>query len=100
MRWRRKEGFHNGRSYSSNEVRLGRFALATAWLVQAVKNRLDQLLRFGARPSASTVLMRDGERRFTSLGATHGSEAPNRDAFPFPTKRSSAVDPRDFRILP
>lgn len=90
MKWRREIDYHGSRAYSAERPAegLGIFA----WL----KCHVEDWLRFGARPSTSTVLrLEGGESRFSLLGANNDRGAPPADcAFPTPENCSQGKSAR------
>jgi hypothetical protein len=64
-----RKDFHGSRTYESDDVAIGPTRLALAWIMAGAASRLRKLWRWAARPTVSEVLLRDGERHFSELGA-------------------------------
>jgi len=82
MKWVRNTDYHGSRSYAADEHGVTQFSLLSAWLGGLARRLISSL----ARPSSSEILLRDGRRNFTLLGAEkHGSLTRASDS-PFPTQ--------------
>lgn len=92
MKWRREMDYHGSRLYGSEEVRLGRSALAIAWLGEIVKGKLRKLR---GDPRSAVKPLQEVERSFSLPGTTSSSATAG---CPFPAK-PLAIDP-NWRILP
>ena len=71
-----RRDYHGSRRYESDEVAIGRTSLEFAWFVAGAKHWLGRMWRWVARPTGSEVLLRDGERHFSELGAATRSDVP------------------------
>ena len=97
MTWRRRD-YHGSRTYATDERPIGTTALAIAWFVAGTRRRLGNLLAWIARPTPSEILMINGERRFSSLGASASSEQRKPGDLSIPSKSVAVLN--DWRILP
>jgi len=87
MKWGRPIDYHGSRSYGPDEPERSWFGLAglVKWLKQKVRKPAP-------RRSSSAILLLNGERHFSLLGASNRRNAPARVAdCPFPT----TLPPRD-----
>ncbi len=92
MKWGRSE-YHNSRSYAVDDAPIGQFELMLAWIVLKAKT----ILKAGKRPTSSTVLMADGRRHFSLIGAKRERRVLPDDC-PFPTRPPATAN--DWRVLP
>ena len=89
MSWHRQRDYHGSRAYEADGAAAPRGLLAL----------LRKLLKLGAEPSSSQILLHDGERRFSVLGADSPASPVRRAAdCPFPTKPN--YNRRDWRVHP
>ena len=94
-----RRDYHGSGIYDADDAPVGQASLALAWLVSGTKQRLRRFLMWAAPPSSSTMLLHDGERHFSKLGARPSKQPPARaDDCPFP-KKAPRTD-NNWRILP
>lgn len=97
MKWHSEIDYHGSRSYDRDERPVGQFSLTMAWLLNMAR---EMVAKVAARPSAPTVLLRDGKHSFSLLGAESPSAFRDEAAScPFPLK-ATPPDKRDWRVLP
>ena len=101
MKWGRHIDYHGSRSYERDEPPLSQLGLMMAWATGVVSGGLRNLLKSGARSSASKILLRDGEHRFSLLGSDGrgGSNGKAVDC-PFPTRSNDPGIHCDSRVFP
>jgi len=90
MKWHEVD-YHGSRSYQRDRPAIKRTSLVLSWLAMVVRERLRRL----ASPTApSTVLLHDGKRSFSLLGASAHSNLSDRERkCPFPTTVEAAQRP-------
>lgn len=89
---RRRE--HRFQQAATDEI-----AMVSAWLWAPVRQRLEWLLRFGARPSAVTILeIEGGERRLPRIGTMNNPASSQHTTIlglPFPGDEAPGRPPAD-----
>ena len=94
-----RRDYHGSRTNELDEPGIGQTSLALAWILSGAKRRFRSFLLWAAPPSSSTILLDDGERHFSKLGARPSKRRPGRpDDCPFPKKRLRSNN--DWRVLP
>jgi hypothetical protein len=98
MPWSRKGDFHNSRTYEVDEAGPANTGLMFAWAAAALKRRLRAMLDWVAPPSSPAVLLGDGERKYSTLGAKGDNKNPGASDVPRPATRPQGN--HDWRVLP
>jgi hypothetical protein len=93
MKWRRATDYHGSRSYTEAPP-VGMFNLTLAWFTNIARTKLRNLSR--GRPGSPQVLLHDGDRNFSLLGAKLRGDAGDGRV---PVKPRTS-DRRDWRVLP
>ena len=96
MKWHEVD-YHGSRSYERDRPAIRRTNLIISWLAMVVRERFRRL----ASPTApSAVLLHDGKRSFSLLGASDQSNLREQRKCPFPTTVEAAQRPvRSFSKL-
>ena len=84
MKWSRPIDYHGSRSYEPDAPAVSQVGLMTAWFSAVLRLKWR---KFGGRASRSTVLLRNGDRNFSLLGAASNGKAASpgaKERFPFP----------------
>ena len=74
MKWGRLTDYHGSRAYECEEPTAGQAGFVMAWVADKARRMIETLLRFGARPTASTELLLGKERN----SAPHSAEPAHR----------------------
>lgn len=97
MKWGRQTDYHGSRSYGADEP-LGQLSLLAAWIANMVRGALRKPRKI---PSPPTELRAEHEPAFSLFaGARARQERVRPPECPFPVKRETAPDPRDWRVYP
>lgn len=97
MRWYSEIDYHGSRSYGAEPLPESGFGRHIARLVDVAKRAWRKA---APKTTTATMLLRDGQHRFSLLGVDSGAVPASKAAeCPFPTK-GDPVDNHDCRVFP